>query len=164
MISIMVLLFCGLLTLTSLAVESWLGLVIAAAICLTVLIIPFQGFDERENTETIQLTNLKRSSLDDAIYYVEVKGNKAFYACDFGEQFEIEGEIHKEKFVRGTVIICESTKCKEPVMKKFISEPKRGWFSALFPNKKEYVFYLPKGTALWGRKMYEKKELDSIVV
>jgi len=126
----------------------WIAGVVASVICLLTLLLPVEGFHERECDE-LELMKLKRGTKDHT-YYIELVGkNKVVFAYDNSDMYDLNGGAYEEDFRKGKIKVYESRECDEPVLKSYISRPVREVVTfAPFSTKREYVFYVPEGTVI----------------
>ena len=147
MMSIM-LLPLGMVLLLGVAFNLWPVVVLIIIAMIAIVVIPFEGFKEKSEVYAVILLKLKNLEQYGGKRYIIKKGNKVCYAYDCNLRY-VKGEIkYTEKKIRGKIRIIESENCKYAVMKKYIFEPERDMFAALWPNRVEYEFTVPKGTVL----------------
>lgn len=127
----------------------WIAGVVLSAIYLLCILLPIEGFEEREETDEIELLKLKRGAKRQAYYIEMVDKNKVVFAYDNSEMYDLDGVAYEEGFRKGNIKIYETEFCEEPILKTFVTEPSRNLFTfAPFSTKTEYVFYVPEGTVL----------------
>lgn len=127
----------------------WIAGAVLSVIYLLCIMLPIEGFEEREETEEVELLKLKRGDKRHT-YYLEMVGkNKVVFAYDNSEMYDLDDIAYEEGFRKGNIKIYETDNCKEPILKTFVTEPQRVIFTfAPFSTKREYVFYVPEGTVI----------------
>lgn len=127
----------------------WIAGAVLSIIYILCLMLPIEGYKEREEIEQIELLKLKMGSKKSDFYLEFVEENKVVFAYDNSEMYELDGIAYEEGFKKGNIKIYESEFCEEPLLKTFVTEPERGIFTfAPFSTKREYVFYVPEGTVI----------------
>ncbi len=126
----------------------WIAGVVVSAICLLLLLLPIEGFEETEKDD-IELIRLKRGK-NDHTYYIEIIGkNKVIFAYDNSDMYDLNGGAYEEDFRKGKIKVYESSECEEPILRSYTTRPSREFFTfAPFSTKREYVFYVPEGTVI----------------
>lgn len=139
----------------------WLGekmqneLITVAILATTVIMVllPIEGFKDRVCKVAVELMRLERGEDSEEIYYVEKMGVKVIFAYDNSKQYDLDGGAYEEKQLSGKIKIYESKDCLTPILKIFVIKPSRILLTfAPFSTKKEYIFYVPKGTVLKQKK------------
>lgn len=145
----MVFVTIGLLFLVIAFACHWIAGVVLSIIYLLCILLPIEGFEEREETEEIELLKLKRGDKKTVCYLEVVDKNKVIFAYDNSDMYDLDGIAYEEGFKKGNIKIYETEFCEEPILKTFVTEPSRDVFTfAPFSTKTEYVFYVPEGTVL----------------
>lgn len=130
------------------SMKSWTMIIISVILIIALAVIPFEGFKAKSEVERVILLQLKNLDRYGGKRYITKKGNKVCYAYGSNLRYA-KGEIkYTEKKIRGKIRIIESENSKYAVMKKYITEPYRDECIALWPNRVEYEFTVPKGTVL----------------
>ncbi|MBQ8044317.1 MAG: hypothetical protein IJ272_09290 [Clostridia bacterium] len=134
-------------------------------VVLLILILPVEGFEKKKQIgKDIHLLKLKRGSKEDT-YYVETKHNKAIYAYDNSEAYNLFGGAYEENYRKGDIKVYESEQCKSPILRDFVTKPSREFFTfAPFSTKREYVFYVPEGTVLNSQDKHKATMPETDVV
>lgn len=142
----------------------WVAGTVLSVIYILCILLPIEGFQERENTEEIELLKLKRG-LKEHTYYIEIVGkNKVVFAYDNSDMYDLDGIAYEEGFRKGNIKIYETEPCEEPVLKTFVTEPTRCVFTfAPFSTKREYVFYVPEGTVIKFKGKYSSYNHGEVV-
>ena len=139
----------GLLFLAMAFACHWIAGTVLGIIYLLCILLPIEGFEEREEEEEIELLKLKRGDKKTSYYLEVVDKNKLIFAYDNSEMYDLDGVAYEESFRKGNIKIYETASCKRPVLKTFVTKPFRIVFTfAPFSTKREYVFYVPEGTVL----------------
>lgn len=127
-------------------IAGWIGVIIVVLLTGIAVLLPLEGYDEREFEDKIDLLKLESYNRQGVCRYVELHKNKAIYAFDNRDEYDIYFEAYEEKTLHGRIKVYESKGCSTPVLQVFKSTPSREMFTfAPFP-KIEYVFLVPKGT------------------
>ena len=144
-------------------IVGWGGVVAVIAVTTAIILLPVEGFEERECTNEVPLIRLKRSTSKEKVYYLEKHRGKVIFAFDNCDAYDINFEAYEEDTIRGNIKIYESEQCKSPVVRVFKSEPVHTQIWTFAPFQRiEYVFLIPKGTLLY--KKDKDKEQETIVV
>ena len=123
-------------------------------VCLILLFLPIEGWQERQCISEQQLIALKIEEQVEAdkVYYVKENQNGTYdYAIDASGNYELNGVAYEAKNVDAPIIggleIYESKDYTVPILKTYKTKPNRGTFTfAPFSTKTHYVFYIPEGT------------------
>lgn len=142
---------------------NWIAGVVLSVILLLVLVLPVEGFRERES-DVLSIIPLKRGTNDHAYYIEIISKNKVVFAYDNSDMYDLNGGAYEEDFRKGTIKIYESRNCNKPVLKSYVTRPNRECFTfAPFSTKKEYVFYIPEGS-IWNLKDNRRSNTSDDVV
>lgn len=140
----------------------WWAVLAFVLLCVIVTFFPLEGYRGKLCEGTIDLVSLKRQNENEKSYFVELKGKRAIYAYDNSLEYGLSGDAYEQDCVRGNIKIYESKKCNKPILRKFVTKPKRDLFAtAPFANIVEYVFYIPEGTVLKKGEM-QKTTVDLV--
>lgn len=145
----MIILIAGTILSFLMLIFSWKISIAVLAVTLVLLFIPLEGYENKQ-VNRIKLLQLEDPLNPDAVYYLELGKNKAVYAFDNSKAYDIPTVASERKTVRGKIRVYESAECKEPMLKLIEQKPirKEGFAFAFFATKKEYIFYVPKGTVI----------------
>lgn len=142
----------------------WIAGTVLSVIYILCVMLPIEGFEEREETEEVELLKLKRSSKEHSYYLEMVDKNKVVFAYDNSDMYELDGVAYEEDFRKGKIKIYESVNCEQPILKVFVTKPSREFFTfAPFSTKREYVFYVPEGTVI-SPKNKHLQDISEVVV
>lgn len=139
------------------AIVGWIGFFIALALIVVLILMPLEGYEERDLEDEIPLIKLKRFENEGGVYYAEKSKYRLTIAYDNRETYDIDYEAYEEKTVVGIIKIYESEECREPTLRTFKSIPSRDAFTFCPFNKIEYVLMVPKDTVLYkkGKKVQQ---------
>lgn len=117
---------------------------IIAALLMASIVLPLEGFKEKELKDSKVLLPIKHNVGD--TFYIEQKGSKIYYTY-VNEKNE---EVCTKKRIRGNISICEQEECLTPTIQKFVRKVDRSfWAIGLgIKAKVEYVFCVPKGSVI----------------
>ena len=142
----------------------WIAGAVLSLIFILCILLPIDGFEERENTEEMELLKLRRGSKKQSYYLEMLDKNNVIFAYDNSDMYDLEGIAYEEGYRKGKIKIYETEFCEEPVLKTFVTKPTRGVFTfAPFSTKREYVFYVPEGTVIRAKDK-QHSTTDSDVV
>lgn len=117
---------------------------IVCSIGLIVLLLPVQGYQNYELTEQVELLPLsQKADLENGVYVAA--SQKGIYAYRYiDEDTSNVGKINTISRYRTVVEINPLKQGEKPTMYKYVSKPKRLWFTlAINAEKTKYVFYVP---------------------
>lgn len=131
------------------ATIGWTFAAVVGAVVTLIVLLPVEGFDNKECDSEYELIPLRRNKLVEKKYYIQILNNKATFAFDNSDEYELDGVAYQEETVKGKIILYESDEYVVPVLKVFKKRPTREiWTLAPFSTKTEYVFFVPMGSVL----------------
>ena len=145
----MIILIAGTILSFLMLIFSWKVSIAVLAITLILLFIPLEGYESKQ-VDRIKLLQLEEPTGTESAHYLKLGKKKAVYAFDNRKAYDIPTLAYHEATVRGKIRVYESAECKEATLKQIIQKPvrKEGFAFAFFATKKEYIFYVPKGTVI----------------
>ena len=142
----------------------WIFGTITSAIWLLLVLLPIEGF-HKPQVDTLELMRLKLSNKGQTYYLWRLENNKILFAYDNSDMYDLDGGAYEEDVRKGKIKVYESEYCEEPILKTYITRPKRDFFTfAPFSTKTEYVLYVPEGTVFNCEYSSHPKNREEVIV
>lgn len=114
---------------------------------LSFAIAPIYGYEDPVLVkETKLVTLINDNELENDIYVTVSANNIYSYKYEVKKPYTNDKTSYEINIIRGDVIENESDKCTTPVLRQYERKAKTGLFSLCWEVKKEYEFYIPKGS------------------
>lgn len=144
-------------------IGGWLGFILMMIIAAVLVMSPLEGYYARQLESEIPLLKLKRPvNSSGACIYAEKYKRKAIIAYDNRDTYDIGFEAYEEMTLWRNIKIYESDECKQPILRVFVSDPKREMWTFCFIKRVENVLLLPKDTTFY-RKNNKELNMDIVV-
>ena len=142
-------------------IGGWIGSILVMLLTATLVMLPLEGYYARNLKLEIPLLKLNRPVNGGACIYAEKYKHKVIVAYDNRNVYDIEFEAYEEKTVWRNIKIYESVECKYPVLRVFVSTPRRDMWTFCFIKRVENIILVPKGTTIYRNN---NKEINMDVV
>lgn len=149
----MIILIAGVVLSLLMLIFSWKISIAVLAVTFILLFLPLEGYGTK-SWKKIKLLPIDDPRCEEKKYFLIANKHKVVYAYDNSEHYDLSGTAYQTVTVRGKIKIYESQECTEPILKFYEKKPIRdeGFALALFGTRREYVFYVPKGTVIRNSK------------